>query len=125
MERDGRLALGGCGNAAMLTVRRMDLSGLPEVRHTEGDRNELLFGDDEDGPRLEGTVDLVWAVVGDRNFEGREGVEYNLADSPGPGILFLDFEAGIGGRADVGGLRGGGLDGNRDGCGIVEVISAA
>lgn len=124
MEREGRLALGGWGNEAMLTVRRTALSGLPGVRHTEGDLNELLLGESDDIPRLDGTADLVWTAEGVRNFEGRGEVAYSLTESPGPGMLFLVFEAGIGGRADLGGLRGGGLEGNRVGCGIVEVMFA-
>lgn len=108
----------------MLTVRRTVLPGLPGARHTDGDLNELLLGESDDTPRLDGTADLAWAAEGVRNFEGRGLVAYSLTESPGPGKLFLVFEAGIGGRADLGGLRGGGFDGNRVGCGMVDVMFA-
>lgn len=41
---DGRPpAFGGCGNDAMLIVRRKDLSGLPGARPLEADRTALRF----------------------------------------------------------------------------------
>lgn len=67
---DGRLlAFGGCGNEAILIVRRKDLSGLPGVRPPEADRAafrlevefELDRGDLSDGLGLDGVRNLeVW-----------------------------------------------------------------
>lgn len=103
---DGRLpALGGCGNEAMLIVRRRDLSGLPGTRPLEADRTALRFdvelelesGDlANDGFGLEGV----------RNLDGWYGDAARGASAAGV-MLFLGLRLGRGGNAPVGGFVAG------------------
>jgi hypothetical protein len=111
---DGRLpALGGCGNDAMLIVRRRDFSGLPGGRPPEDDRPalrlevelELESGDLSDGLGLEGV----------RNLEAPYG-EAALGVS---GAAFRGFGLERGGSDPEGELPG------RAGCGSVEVEAMA
>lgn len=108
-------ALGGCGNEAMLMVRRKDLLGLPGVRPLDADRIalrlevefELASGDRaKDGLGLDGV----------RNLDSWYGEAARDASVPGV-LLFLDLLFGSGGKAPV----GGGFVADRDGCGSADV----
>ena len=113
---EGRLpAFGGCGNEAILIVRRNVLSGLLGVRPLDAERIalrldvelELDSGDRaSDGLGLDGVRNLDNCWYGD----AARGV------SVGAGVLFLGLGLGRGGNAAVGGLAA-----DRDGWGRADV----
>ena len=104
---DGRpmreTGLGGCGNAAMLTERRMVLSVAATFAvavfsvGTEGVEAACCWNFGTGNDPLDGVLNLdgVWVAEGRRE------------DKDGEGRLFLVFVVGSGGRAEVGGSNGG------------------
>lgn len=102
---EGRLpALGGCGNEAILIVRRKVLSGLLGARPLDADRTALRFDVELELDR----GDLAregFGLDGVRSFDGWYGDEARGAS--GAGVLFLGLGLGRGGNDPVGGFVAG------------------
>lgn len=102
---EGRLpALGGCGNEAILIVRRKVLSGLLGARPLDADRTALRFDVELELDR----GDLAregFGLDGVRSFDGWYGDEARGAS--GAGVLFLGLGLGRGGNDPVGGFAAG------------------
>lgn len=116
--------VGGCGNAATLTVLRSDLSSTLLLR--EGIlraaplglfRASGFKGDDKEG-RLLWEESLGAVPDGERNFDASCDVDGILGESDATPMLFRGFAVGMAGRAPVGGLVAG-----REGVGI-EAMAA-
>lgn len=103
---EGRLpAFGGCGNDAMLMVRRRDLSGLPGARPLDADRAALRFDVELEFDKGDLASDG-FGLDGLRSFDGWYGDEARGASAAGV-VLFLGLGLGRGGNAPVGGFVAG------------------
>lgn len=115
-------ALGGCGNAATLTVLRNDLSsalfrdGILRAAALGLFLASGFSGDDNEG-RLLWEESLGAVPDEDRSFEASCGVDGSLEASGEIATLFRGFAEGIGGKAPVGGFVAG-----RDGVGIEAIV---
>lgn len=122
---NGRVgALGGCGKAAMLIVRRRVFSGLPGTRPLEADRTALRLEVELEVERGERAAEGGRGLDGERSLESCGEAARGKSDPPGDkAVLFLALGLGRAGTAKD--PVGGGFVDGREGVGRADVEAMA